>query len=560
MYSKLCLSLKGVCVWQLKVAVIKSNFVNAVKFLTVQAIRLLDMDIAGVYSDLRMEEVGEFIGIRTKAAADILKSVSHKWQAKPHRQSAQLAALKAALTADDKLTFSKLLTEAAEAEPSVQKTLEADPLQEECYGQLLFRGEYFTPLNHIPFLLIVLRFYKIFVTPVMAVSMPLMAIVLPYILIKYVFNMPMSLPTYITLIKKVYSGSLGGPEGTDLISKVKYYAQTGWLIFNFIQSLWAPINSAKHLYKLDQSLVTEGEAINKIISITHSLRDILLARGFKSEQLPLTVSDCRQSVATVLENPDSMRILLKQLGTYEVLYRFAVHPDICIVKWISGKTDSVHFSTTRGKPILRLKHTYDIRLAPESRVTFSVALGTRSRKTKSHFSTKPHAILTGPNRGGKSTALRAIGRSVFLAHTFGCAIGRSAAMTPLRWLQTCLRLEDIPGSKSLFEREVTIAALAKRRLTTGPGLLLIDELFHSTNPPDAEIASRKFLNQLWASPSTLSVISTHLFCLAEENHSHVQQLCCPATDDGCTIKYKYGLASGICRVSSVREILKEQRL
>ena len=349
----------------------------------------------------------------------------------------------------------------------------------------------------------------------------------------------MSLSTYITLIKKVYSGSLGAPEGTDLISKVKYYTQTGWLIFNFVQSLWAPINSAKHLYKLDQSLVSEGEAINKIIGITHTLRDLLAERGFKSEPLPLTVSDCRQSVAYVLENPDAMRILLKQLGTYEVLYRLAVHKDICVVRWLSGAK----------RPQLRLKNTYDIRLEPEMRVTFSVDLGT-----------KPHAILTGPNRGGKSTALRAIGRSVFLAHTFGCAIGRSAAMTPFRYLQTCLRLEDIPGSKSLFEREVTIAALAKRRLTTGPGLLLIDELFHSTNPPDAEIASRKFLDQLWTSRNTLSVISTHLFCLAEESRPSVQQLCCPATDNGRTIKYKYGLAAGICRVSSVREILKEQGL
>lgn len=498
------------------------------------------MDISGVYSDLRMEEVGEFIGVRTQAGANILKSVSHKWSANPRRQSAQIAALKAALTPQHILTFDKLLTAAAEVEPTVQKTLAGDPLSEECYGQLLFRSEYTSTLNHIPFLLIVLRFYKIFVVPAMAVAMPLMAIVLPFILIRYVFNMPMPLPTYITLIKKVYSGSLGSPEGTDLISKVKYYAQTGWLVFNFVQSLWAPINAAKHLYKLDSSLVAEGDAICKLIDYTHTLREELLVLGFKSEPLPLTVSDRRQAVAYVLENPAAMRILLKQLGTYEVLYRLAAHSDICVVKWFQGR-----------RPQLRLKNTYDIRVAAESRVTFSV-----------DFSKKPHAILTGPNRGGKSTALRAIGRSVFLAHTFGCAIGRSAAMTPFRWMQTCLRLEDIPGSKSLFEREVAIASLAVNRIRSkaGSGLILIDELFHSTNPPDAEIASRKFLGELWRSRSTLSVVSTHLFCLADEERDTVQKLCCPATDDGRTIKYKYGLAPGICRVSSVREILREQGL
>jgi hypothetical protein len=497
------------------------------------------MDIAGVYSDLRMEEIRDFIGIRTQAGTDILKSVSHKWATKPQRQSAQIASLKAALTPDLQLTFDKLLSAAAEAEPSVQKTLTPDTLSEECYGQLLFRSEYTQTLNHIPFLLMVLRFYKIFVVPTMAVAMPLMAVVLPFILIRYVFNMPMPLPTYITLIKKVYSGSLGSPEGTDLISKVKYYAQTGWLIFNFIQSLWAPINSAKHLYKLDASLVAEGDAICKLIDTVHQLREEFAAIGFKSEPLPLTVSDRRQAVAYVLENPAAMRILLKQLGTYEVLYRLAAHKDICVVRWIGC-----------ARPKLRLKHTYDIRVEPEKRITFSVDFE------------RPHAILTGPNRGGKSTALRAIGRSVFLAHTFGCAIGRSATMTPFRWIQTCLRLEDIPGSKSLFEREVAIASLALDRIRSkaGRGLVLIDELFHSTNPPDAEIASRKFLDELWRNKNTLSVVSTHLFCLAEEERQTVQQICCPATDDGHHIKYKYGLAPGICRVSSVREILREQGL
>jgi DNA mismatch repair ATPase MutS len=168
-------------------------------------------------------------------------------------------------------------------------------------------------------------------------------------------------------------------------------------------------------------------------------------------------------------------------------------------------------------------------------------------------------MLTGPNRGGKSTALRAIGRSVFLAHCFGCAIGRSATMTPLRWMQTCLRLQDIPGEQSLFEREVGAAALALRRLGYGRGLVLIDELFHSTNPPDAEIASRQFLGKLWTSKKTLSVISTHVFALVEDCSSDVQRLCCQAIEGPRgQVKYKYGLSTGICKVSSVKEILREK--
>jgi DNA mismatch repair ATPase MutS len=198
-----------------------------------------------------------------------------------------------------------------------------------------------------------------------------------------------------------------------------------------------------------------------------------------------------------------------------------------------------------------LMKTFDIHIDAAKRIPFSVVLGTKKHQQ--------HALLTGPNRGGKSTALRSIGRSVYLAHNFGIAIGVAAAMTPMSYIQTCLRLEDIPGNSSLFEREVAVASLALTRSKGSPGLLLIDELFHSTNPPDAEIASRIFLNELWESKKTISVISTHMFQLLEGENYGIQKLCCPAEEGpNETITYHYGLTQGICKVSSVREILREQ--
>lgn len=509
------------------------------------------MDLAGIYHDLRMDEVPDFLKVRTTAGRECIKDGCRWWTNNRDalkRRTDQIAAIRAAFVSEQqRQDLEDEFTGAAACELVVQKTLNPDgEFAEECYGQLLFRGEYTTPLNHLPFLLTVLRFWKIYITPASAITMPIMAIVMPYIIIKYMFNMPMSLGAYIQILKKVYSGSLGPaqPTSQDLLSKVKFYAQTGWLVFNFIQSMWAPIQAAKHTYKLDDTLVKEGEAIRELVLRTYTLRDKFEAAGFKSAHLSVRhedVLDVRRAVATVLEAPASMKLLIRQLGEYEMMWRLAMSPDICLVKWSKSKS-----------PNIKLCRTFDIRVAEANRVVFDVNLGGGQ---------KPHAILTGPNRGGKSTALRAVGRSLFLAHCFGVSIGQSATITPLRYMQTCLRLEDIPGSKSLFEREVAIASLALRRVRAkaGRGIVLIDELFHSTNPPDAEIASRIFLDELWASKQVLSVISTHLFALADNDSA--QQLCCPASElpNGKVI-YKYGLESGVCRVSSVREILSEQGL
>lgn len=524
------------------------------------------MDITGVYHELRMDGFPDWVGIKTTSGK---KSFQKKqWTSDSstlHKRTSQIGALRSALSKNTDIAqqLDTCFEDIASAEKKALEPIESDQaFAEECYGQLLFRHDLLKPVNQIPFFLIVLRFWKIYLTPALAISMPLMAIIMPYILIRYVFGLPMPVSTYIEIIKKFYAGNgfkglmptpeLDGQfasvaaqqtESMDFFGKLKFYGQTGWLIFSFAQTMWQPIQTAQHLAALDKTLTEQGTAIRTIYNAAAKIRTIYNSLGAKVGRLPFEaaeVAENRMAVASILDSPDRFKFLLKDIGDWELMFRLAAHPDVCLVNWITAK-----------EPAITLKNTFDIHIDAERRVPFSVK-----------FDRKKHALLTGPNRGGKSTALRAIGRAIYLAHNYGIAIGTSATLAPLKWMQTCLRLEDIPGSASLFEREVAVASLALARAASGDnGLLLIDELFHSTNPPDAEIASREFLGQLWASNTTISIISTHMFQLLEtgDKASTIQRLCCPATykEDGA-VEYKYGLQHGICNVSSVREILQEQ--
>ena len=205
-------------------------------------------------------------------------------------------------------------------------------------------------------------------------------------------------------------------------------------------------------------------------------------------------------------------------------------------------------------PMFCFKGICDIGISSAKQRAFSVRVGGDTNQGQ-------HALLTGPNRGGKSTALRAVLRNLILAHCFGCGIGSHIELTPFDWIQSCLRLEDLPGKASLFEREVAFAAASLGRPVGKRGAVFVDELFHSTNPPDAAAASAHYLGQLWAQPQIVSMISTHVFELVETAPIGIQRLCCPADlrADG-SVDYKYGLARGICKVSSVGEILQEQGL
>jgi DNA mismatch repair ATPase MutS len=119
----------------------------------------------------------------------------------------------------------------------------------------------------------------------------------------------------------------------------------------------------------------------------------------------------------------------------------------------------------------------------------------------------------------------------------------------------CLKPDDLPGSKSRFEREIEFTA---NTLThNAPVLVFIDELYHSTNPSDALRSCNIYCQQLWKKNDVVSVISTHLFELVDNSAATIQKLCCPATiDDNGNIHFEYTLKQGICKVSSVDELLK----
>jgi energy-coupling factor transporter ATP-binding protein EcfA2 len=134
--------------------------------------------------------------------------------------------------------------------------------------------------------------------------------------------------------------------------------------------------------------------------------------------------------------------------------------------------------------------------------------------------------LVGESGSGKSTVLRALSISALLAHTYGCSFGY-LTLTPFHKMFVCLKPDDLPGSKSRFEREIEFTANTLK--LTEPSLVFIDELYHSTNPPDALRSCQIYCGKLWPKPNIISVISTHLFELVDTADKDIQRLCCPAT-------------------------------
>jgi hypothetical protein len=422
-----------------------------------------------------------------------------------------------------------------------QASKEAAELQKDAIAQLSFQDEWFRCLNSVPFALALIAAFKIWFVPAMAILVPILTWFMPYLLLKYMFHLPIEQDQYKEIIGHLWSGSLPAPPygygdaGLPVTPSVwtpRSIFQGAIFLFSFGQSLVQPIMNAMHLYKTDTQFRSIGATILEVCKRVAAIRSAL-----HMSVSPLIADfdglDERQAFCLIQDQPERVRQIFLSAGRVEILWRLAQDERFHAVQFLSDKEAQ-----------LRIDAGYDLSI-PEA-VPASIHL--------SGNASSRHAVITGPNGGGKSSALRAVLQSVLLGHSYGLAPAIRAEMPRFRWIASGLQLRDTPGVLSMFETEVFFAArtLGSSR---GPGLVLFDELFHSTNPPDANRTAEIFLRALWERRDVFSVVSTHNFGLIERAPDSVLPLCCPAKElPNGDIEYSFLLQPGTCKVSSVKKV------
>lgn len=500
-----------------------------------------------VESVVDSETFGQWIGLQTAASKTCLTKQLGNWTDDAQRLlllSKRFQRFKEAFARDQ--TFFgqcyEIFQEIAEIEIKLQHLLQTDSaLERESYSEVLFFRPLLQPLNFIPFLLTLWATLRVYILPGLSFMIPFLTFLAPYIVLKFAFKVPITFNNYMNMLHSMVSGDFtqpfaGGPGGAanlPSINPTQLIKKFGIVIVTIVQGLIQPYWTYKHLKSIDTIVVDHGKLVLQFQERYERLQRILDAHGFTFFKCPLPQMDAeRQATARAILESSYFKMAFKYIGSLEVIMCLAHVKEAQGVHWVKAP-----------QPIYRIRDTFDFQVPVANRKTISTSLDTQS-----------HALLTGPNKGGKSTVLRALSLSALLAHTYGCTLGR-ATMTPFHKMFVCLKPDDLPGSKSRFEREMEFTA---ETLQWNKSILLfIDELYHSTNPPDALRSCTMYCEKLWKKPNIVSVISTHLFELVEQAPNTIQRLCCPANiDEQGQIHFEYHLTQGICKVSSVDELIK----
>jgi energy-coupling factor transporter ATP-binding protein EcfA2 len=512
---------------------------------------LEDLDIDALVSAMQTSTVAGATALRQRLSNPIndeaelqnRRSLTKSIRARCKGKEADIAALREQL-------------HATEAEVNTVANASSDKRHAEYYNQILWAAESrFAPLNQIGWLNEAIVFFRTLFLPAISILLPLVVFIAPIVFYNIMMQKPLTLEGYLSMIqtslKKAMPSVLGKPRfaGTGgILEYGEQFVHLGVSAAMFIASIWNQVSAATTMRAVVADIRSRADAVLAFSQATRALGEALgspipaEATAWSPGQLGL--------FGEAWNSSEKVRALLTKAGELDMLAAVALTKRTCFPKQVSS---------------VRLTDLYHPGLQATDRIYNSIEMGTSDKLN--------HVLLTGPNRGGKSTLLKSLGSAVLMAQTVGVVFARKAILPVFGNIITALSPQDVVGKLSLFEAEIEFAKDVRARLAepnAEPTFLMMDEIFHGTNAHDGVEASQVFLDDLYKTSSSrvFSVVSTHYMDLpkrygAKQGSARTQNLCMEASVDPADpdrLVYTYRVCEGVNQFSSVKEILQERGL
>lgn len=162
---------------------------------------------------------------------------------------------------------------------------------------------------------------------------------------------------------------------------------------------------------------------------------------------------------------------------------------------------------------------------------------------------KNFLFLTGANMAGKSTFIKAVGVSIYLAHLGMGVPAQKMRLSLFDGLLSNINVVDnIIKGESYFFNEVQRIRNTIEKISDGRNwLILIDELFKGTNVQDAMKCSTTVIEGLRKMKNVLFILSTHLYEIGEplQQFSNIQFRYFETSVNDDQLVFSYQLKEGI---------------
>lgn len=260
------------------------------------------------------------------------------------------------------------------------------------------------------------------------------------------------------------------------------------------------------------------QGMNKIVRLFQSLPDKPQSLAVMTERIIQLLSKAESAGASEVVDPKKLsRIETLRFGHF--FRKHFRHQSVELIdifckldayQSLASATVEYRFSfpefVAASEPLYDAKGLYHILL--QQAVSYDVALP----------QIKNFLFLTGANMAGKSTFIKAVGISAYLAHIGMSVPAASLQLSIFDGLLSNIQVNDnIVKGESYFFNEVQRIRKTIEKISDGKKwLILIDELFKGTNVQDAMKCSTVVIEGLRKMENALFILSTHLYEIGEE--------------------------------------------
>jgi hypothetical protein len=442
---------------------------------------------------------------------------------------------------------------------------------QEIYNIVFFRWKGIQKLNNYSGALTSYNLYRILVSPLVGIFSPIIYFIIPYLIIRLKFKIKVSFVFYIrTLVSSMLTMDtmMGQSRFFSYVRIISYMFSA---VFYF-QSIFSSIDISRTCNKISNLLVDNLNHVLSFIASATKLSDLCWNDSFATyfnisnhKAIDQFLTSLKPKEYTIFSNfgeqLKNYKIIKEQkLGALSLTMQKAYMID-CLL-------GSIKFKLARGfcyssvvlsdKPVLKLDDmchpTINVSKAVPNSICFGDDYGGRN------------AIITSPNSSGKSVLIKGIIVNVLMSQSIGVCCASKCEITPFAFINTQINVPDSTGYESLFEAEMhrckhNLDKLCAKK-NQGLSLIVMDEIFSSTNPIEAVAGAFAVCKKMSSYPTNVLIFTTHFNYLTklakEAEHAFINYRMGIVHDDTSgNIHFTYKFEKGVNKHLLALELLKK---
>lgn len=444
----------------------------------------------------------------------------------------------------------------------------------------LLEGVYFSTwflkgLNNNDKALTSYNMYKMVLSPLFGIITPIVYFIIPFLIVKYKFgdSVQLSFYNYIKLIYKSMASSANVLKMFNTDNGFLSKAQTISYVLSFFfyfQGLFNTFSLSKSTFtivkyindKVNNAFIFLKRCVNIVDS--YWIDNVSHQQGcFLKKNVPLIDVNVLKSVRD--HQPYEKFSICSNFGKQLQFYKQFPKEELLKIVNVAYFIDGLR-SIGRLKEDVQLSFPNYIKLEKipiyESIKAWHLCLDHKT-SIRNDINFK-NAVITGPNAGGKSTLIKTMCINTLLAQTCCVTASEKTNITPFFFINSQINVPDCKGIESLFEAEMNRCMYTLdtvRKYPDKPCLIIMDEIFNSTNVVEAIAGAYSILENLASQKNVMTTITTHFLYLTKlKKTSSFKCFCMNVKFDEFTndIHYPYKLTTGISKQYVALELLKKR--